>query len=227
MWSDYQTDRLLDLPAPIVLRNRYRPDRWRRCKTGQQTIAELTDIESGSSLVRLHLSFVGPEGDLADCPARVRELIQAKMQCVARSLLAGSLFVAMGLASCSSPTPMQRVTSPGASLLKDRIPPPDRSKYRFVRNARDWQNPYLMVRADGIDARPISASTETPTMSPAEVVTYLEKLPSIAWPYGLVVAVQENGVRAPGDGVRIERNKEELLRILEKAGVKVDLWPSA
>lgn len=64
-------------------------------------------------------------------------------------------------------------------------------------------------------------------MSPAEVVTYLEELPSIAWPYGLVVAVQENGVRAPGDGVRIERNKEELLRILEKAGVKVDLWPSA
>ncbi len=84
-----------------------------------------------------------------------------------------------------------------------------------------------MVRANGIDARPISASTEAPTMSPVDVVAYLEKLPTMAWPYGLVVAVAENGVRAPGDDVRIKRNREELVRLLEKAGVKVDLWGSA
>ena len=64
-------------------------------------------------------------------------------------------------------------------------------------------------------------------MSPADAVAYLEKLPSIAWPYGLVVAVQENGLRSPGDDVGIKRNKEELVRLLEKAGVEVDLWPSA
>jgi hypothetical protein len=84
-----------------------------------------------------------------------------------------------------------------------------------------------MVQAKGIDARPISAATETPTMAPAEVVAYLEKLPSIAWPYGLVVAVQENGLRAPEDAARIKRNREELVRLLEKSGVKVELWPSA
>jgi hypothetical protein len=39
--------------------------------------------------------------------------------------------------------------------------------------------------------------------------------------------VQENGLRAPGDDARIKRNREELVRLLEKAGVKVDLWPSA
>jgi hypothetical protein len=95
------------------------------------------------------------------------------------------------------------------------------------RDGRDWQNLYLMVRANGIDARPISAATEAPTMPPADVVTYLEKLPSMAWPYGLVVAVQENGVRAPGDDARIKRNREELVRLLEEAGVRVHLWPSA
>jgi hypothetical protein len=84
-----------------------------------------------------------------------------------------------------------------------------------------------MVQANGIDARPISAATEAPTMSPADVVGYLEKLPSMAWPYGLVVAVVENGVRAPGDDARIKRNRAELVRLLEKAGVKVELWPSA
>lgn len=120
---------------------------------------------------------------------------------------------------------MQRVADTEASPLKNRIPPPDANKYRAVRDARDWQNPYLIVRANGIDARPISTATEAPTMSPVDVVAYLERLPSMAWPYGLVVAVQENGVRALGDDARIKRNREELVRLLEKAGVKVDLWP--
>jgi len=121
---------------------------------------------------------------------------------------------------------MQRVANTGTSPLKNRIPSPNANKYRSVRDARDWQNPYLMVKTNGIDARPISATTEAPTMSPADVVAYLEKLPSIAWPYGLVVAVQENGVRAPGDDARIKRSREELVRLLEKTGAKVDLWPS-
>jgi hypothetical protein len=119
------------------------------------------------------------------------------------------------------------VSVKGASDLKDLIPPPDMSKYRSVANARDWQNPYLLVYANGIDARPISAATEAPRMSPAEVVGYLEKLPSIAWPYGLVVAVQEAGLRPPGDSAQIRKNAEELQRLLTEAGVKVELWPPA
>jgi len=150
----------------------------------------------------------------------------AKMRCMARSLLVAFLCAAIACVSCSQPTSIQRVVDTGASQLKNRIPPPDSNKYRSVSDARDWQNPYLLVQANGIDARPISAATEAPTLSLGEVVAYLEKLPSIAWPYGLVVAVQENGLRAPGDDARIKRNREELVRLLEKAGVKVDLWPS-
>ena len=120
---------------------------------------------------------------------------------------------------------MQKVAVTGASPLKNRIPPPDPNKYRSVRDARDWRNPYLMVQANGI--RPISTTIETGAMSPPDVVAYLEKLPSTAWPYGLVVAVQENGVRAGDDDARIKKNREELIGLLEKAGVKVALWPSA
>ena len=43
-------------------------------------------------------------------------------------------------------------------------------------------------------------------MSPFEVVGYLENLSSIASPYGLVVVVQETGVRASGDDVRMTAN---------------------
>ncbi|MGC2529657.1 MAG: hypothetical protein WA639_18050 [Candidatus Acidiferrum sp.] len=122
---------------------------------------------------------------------------------------------------------MRRVADTGISSLKDRISSPDFKKYRSIVDARDWQNPYLIVKADGIDARQISSVTEAPKMSPADVIAYLEKLPSVAWPYGLVVVVQEGGVRAPGNDTQIRRNRDELVRLLEKAGVKVELWPSA
>jgi len=142
-------------------------------------------------------------------------------------LAAYLLGVAIALVSCSQTASLQTAADTSTSTLKNRIPPADPAKYRSVADAREWQNPYLIVQAKGIDARPISAATETPTMPPADVVAYLDKLPSIAWPYGLVVAVQENGLRAPVDDARIKRNREELVRLLEKAGVKVELWPSA
>jgi hypothetical protein len=126
---------------------------------------------------------------------------QAKMRRMSR-LAAYLLGAAIAFVSCSQPTSLQRAADTGTSTLKNRIPSADPSKYRSVADAREWQNPYLMVQAKGIDARPISAATETPTMAPTEVVAYLEKLPSIAWPYGLVVAVQENGLRAPEDDAR-------------------------
>jgi hypothetical protein len=149
------------------------------------------------------------------------------MRCMARSLLTAFLCAAIAFVSCSRTVDVQKVADNGAPSLKNRIPPPDPRKYRSVLDAHDWQNPYLMVQANGIDARPISAATATPTMSPADVVAYLEKLSSIAWPYGLVVAVSENGLRAPDSNDRIKRNREELVRFLERAGVKVELWPSA
>ena len=142
---------------------------------------------------------------------------------MAQTLISTCLCAAIAFVSRSQPASMQRVAETGVSPLKNRIPPPDPNKYRSVVDARDWQNPYLFVQANGV--RPISPAKDT--MSPADVVSYLEKLPSIAWPYGLVVAVQENGVRASPDDARIKRNREELLRLLEEAGVKVSLWPSA
>ena len=153
---------------------------------------------------------------------------RAKMRSMPR-LAAYLLGAAIALVSCSQTTSLQTAADAGKdrSTLKNRIPPANPAKYRSVVDAREWQNPYLMVHAKGIDARPINAATETPTMAPADVISYLEKLPSIAWPYGLVVAVQENGLRASGDDSQLKRNREELVRLLEKAGMKVELWPPA
>src|SRR5260370_12125498 len=106
------------------------------------------------------------------------------MRYMARSPLAAFLCAAIALVSCSQPTSMQSVAD-GASPLKNRIPPADANKYRSVRDARDWQNPYLMVQANGI--RPISGAKDTPTLTPAAPVAYLQQLPSLPRPYCLLV----------------------------------------
>jgi hypothetical protein len=108
---------------------------------------------------------------------------------MARIALAIFICAAVSLTSCSQHTAPQQVADIGSHALRRRIPRPGASKYQSIQDARDWENPYLMVQRNGIDARPINAASATSTMSAAEVVSYLEKLPSAAWPYGLVVAV--------------------------------------
>jgi len=69
------------------------------------------------------------------------------MRYMGRGPVAACLCAAIAFVSCSHSTSTQRGADAGASSLKNRIPPPDPDKYRYVRDARDWQNPYLMVRA--------------------------------------------------------------------------------
>jgi len=144
------------------------------------------------------------------------ETIQARMRFIALRLLAACVCAAVAFVSGSPATSRQKRVHAGESTVKKQIPPADPNKYRAVQDARDWQNPYLIVQANGIDVRPIGVVTQSPTMSPVHFVTYLEKLPSTAWPYGLVVAVVENGLRRTGDDARITRNREELVCLLEK-----------
>jgi hypothetical protein len=113
--------------------------------------------------------------------------------------------------------------------LNPHIPPPDPSKYKDVRDAREWQNPYLVVRAEGVEVIWRSAAVQRRIIPCDEVATFLEALPATAWPYGRVVAAQEIGIRR-GDGrddQPIAENKERVERILGSLGVKVDWWASA
>jgi hypothetical protein len=120
----------------------------------------------------------------------------------------------------------QKPTTQRASTLEKRVPPATPRKYHNVRDARDWKNPYLIVRPNGVEVLTSGASVTGQTVPTADVIHLLESLSKSAWPYGLVVAVQELGVRGEGDTPRIERNELELLRRLRHAGVKAKLWPS-
>jgi len=105
-------------------------------------------------------------------------------------------------------------------------PSPDPNKYRSARDARDWQNPYLMVQANGIDARPSAryGSSDDVTCGRGRVLGKTTVHGMALWPCRSGAGER---VRAPGDDARIKRNREELVRLLENAGIKVNLWPSA
>ncbi len=149
------------------------------------------------------------------------------IRCMACSVLAASMCTVIALVSCSQPSSVQRLAGTDASALKDRIPPAKPNKYHYIVDASHWQNPYLMVHANGVEVRTGGSARYGRIVPITEIVGFLEKLPDHAWPYGLIVGVSESGVRAPGDDPGITRNREELLRLLREAGVTVELWPSA
>ena len=119
------------------------------------------------------------------------------------------------------PTPM---ASPNDLTLDPRISAADREKYRSIRDAKDWENPYLIVLRDGVDVR---AKGYRGTLPVSELRRALVALPVSAWPYGGVVAVQQIHLRAVGgaDDGAIKSNVDETLAVLKVLNVRADLWP--
>ena len=105
------------------------------------------------------------------------------------------------------------------SAASDRTPSPDRKRYEAVESARDWKNPFLIVRRDGIEVIGVTHGRANAVKS---VLSELEDLPVSTWPYGLVVAVQENR-----DTRLIAANRIRLIKLLKRVGIAVENWPSA
>jgi hypothetical protein len=135
------------------------------------------------------------------------------------SVLVASLF----LVACSS----QEKTAPDPVLLLQAIPAANATKYQGVRDMKNWRNPYLVIRADGVGLLDTAENAEI-LLKPDEVLAALAHLPASAWPYGRVVAVSENGVRSSEqDRIAIRRNKGIVGGILAGAHLEVDWVPSA
>ena len=94
--------------------------------------------------------------------------------------------------------------------LRERIPPADPAKFRNVRDYTAWKNPYLIVKPDGISF--LHSTPPERLVAVESVPAILEVLPKSAWPYGLIVVVQEPGLREINDTPRIDANRDKLLR---------------
>jgi hypothetical protein len=109
-----------------------------------------------------------------------------------------------------------------ANPLRERIPDADPRKYQGIHDGKDWKNPCLIVKADGVvisgvtsDGNPISVGA---------VATALERLPDSAWPYGSVVAVQDIATSEP-ERPKIEAIRMSMESLLGELGIIVGFRP--
>ena len=137
------------------------------------------------------------------------------------------IFTASGrIASMQGEAAQTTSQSTQAGRLDPRIKPAVAERYKAIRNATRWENPYLMVGPDNIVVR-AKGLAGLKIVVPDTLEQTLLELPITAWPYGKVVAVQENGDRADkSDDKPIADNVAAARATLKKLGVTFDKWPS-
>jgi hypothetical protein len=113
--------------------------------------------------------------------------------------------------------------------LNSRIPAPIRAKYKGIRDAKDWLNPKITIRSDGVEISNSAIPGGQKTVALGDLRRVLVTLPVSAWPYGRVVLASDIGLRS-GDRSEdklIGRNHVEAENILKLLGIEIDWWPPA
>jgi hypothetical protein len=138
-----------------------------------------------------------------------------------------TVYFAIGLMLPIFMGPPQPAAEAGEEQLSVKISQADSEKYKPIRDAKDWANPYLVIRADGVEIISKSMPKGRKIVAAKELQKTLVDLSVDAWPYGRVAVVQEIGLRSDGDDKAIEQTKTAVKEILERLKVKIELWPSA
>jgi hypothetical protein len=109
----------------------------------------------------------------------------------------------------------------------ESIPEPKMEEIRRTRTAEDWPNPIVLVNSDSfylvlqVEGKRVQAELDL-----ANLEKKLKELKLDRWPLGRVVAVEENGLRNPGDNEKISEKAKEVKQMLELNKVMIELWPS-
>jgi len=109
--------------------------------------------------------------------------------------------------------------APDAFAVLQTVPAANPAKYADLR--KNWQNPYLVVRADGIGLLTGVAANQEQILKLEDVLDTLAHLPASAWPYGRVVAIEEPHKTPPSDEPAVRRNMEVTIGKLNDLGIVV------
>ena len=149
----------------------------------------------------------------------------------------------------AAPTPQQvqaaRKEEASDSVMLAQIPPPAKSRYMKIRTRNGWQNPFLIVGSKTVSLRimyppppqsnllpghllqPDAARKRVLDLRMSDLPEALASVPEESWPYGRVVAMEEDPHENPKDRVQIRRNVEATIEMLNNLGVVVYEWPYA
>jgi len=136
-----------------------------------------------------------------------------------------SLLVLAGIAlvACSSQQNAAKPPDPAAQL--QAIPAADPAQFGRIHDMKNWRNPYLIVRPDGVALLDAADSAEI-RLKPDELLPALAALPASNWPYGRVVAAEDSAHASEQDGVAIRRIRGIVGGMLEGAHVAVKWVPA-
>jgi len=125
----------------------------------------------------------------------------------------------------------------------DQIPPPAKNRYMAIHTRESWGNPFLIVGKKTVTLRimypeppqsnlapgnlmhPANARKRELELRLSDLPEALAAVPEDSWPYGRVVAVEEDPVTARADRVQVRRNVETTIQVLNDLGVVVYEWP--
>jgi hypothetical protein len=96
-------------------------------------------------------------------------------------------------------------------------------KYDSIRDAKDWQNPFLVIEGDGVE---VELPDDRAKVTTDKLQDYLSNLPDRYWPYGEIVAAQEASIRSGNDDELIRHNKALTKQIVESMGIRIKWWNS-
>lgn len=123
------------------------------------------------------------------------------------------------------------------------IPLPAKSLYMSIHTRQSWTNPFLIVDKSTVNLsmlypstgpaaspgdsllRPVAARRRVLDLRLSDLPEAITAMPSDVWPFGRVIAVEEDPTAAPSDLPAVRRNVEATMQILGNLGVVVYEWP--
>jgi hypothetical protein len=137
-----------------------------------------------------------------------------------------ALLMASFLACTKPPQPEPQQQTPHQQTGLESIPAPDPKKYPPFSKLSGWQNPYFVVREDGIGFVDLS-NREIHILKIEEIPAELASLSSSAWPYGRVVLVAQAIPKDASDQTKatLRANRALLLGTLKDLDVQYQEAP--
>lgn len=130
-------------------------------------------------------------------------------------------------------------------VLLEQIPPPAKSRYMAIHTKSSWDNPFLVVAANTVSLRvmnpapprsglipggdmmqPVSARKNILELRLSDLPEALASVPEADWPYGRVIAVEEDPSEVRANRVQVRRNIEATMQVLNDLGVVAYEWPA-
>jgi hypothetical protein len=141
-----------------------------------------------------------------------------------RYLFLSALAVSMvGLTSCPGAGTSQPTAAPEIRIQQIADP----QKYGGTRDLKNWQNPYLIIKPNGV-ALLDAANHEEHLLKTEELPEALADLPASAWPYGRIVVVSDpSATGAASNLVPIRKNRGIVAGTLESMHILINWVPSA